>query len=88
MLNYVWLALILLGFASAVYLDVSDISSNKFRNNDQLECSVEYSEKFQNEQSFDTKILISKNSYQKFYNPSVENDLVIPVNSQEQTRKI
>lgn len=79
MLNYVWLALILLGFASAVYLDVSDISSNKFRNNDQLECSVEYSEKFQNEQSFDTKILISKNSYQKFYNQSVENDLVIPV---------
>jgi spore maturation protein SpmA len=79
LLNYVWLALILLGFASAVYLDVSDISSNKFRNNDQLECSVEYSEKFQNEQSFDTKILISKNSYQKFYNQSVENDLVIPV---------
>lgn len=79
MLNYVWLALILLGIASAVYLDVSDISSNKFRNNDQLECSVEYSEKFQSEQTFETKILITKNSFQKFYNHSIENDLVVPV---------
>lgn len=79
MLNYVWLALILLGIASAVYLDVSDISSNKFRNNEQLECSVEYSEKFQDEQSFDTKLIITKSSFKRFYNHSIKNDLVVPV---------
>ncbi|MFN3871985.1 MAG: nucleoside recognition domain-containing protein [Ignavibacterium sp.] len=79
MLNYVWLALILLGFTSAVYLDVSDISSNKFRNNDQLDCIVEYSESFQDKNSFDTKIIISKKSFLEFYRQSVENDLIIPV---------
>jgi len=78
LLNYVWLALILLGFASAVYLDVSDISSNKFRNNDQLECLIEYSEQFQNEKTFNTKILIDRNTFRKFYNQEIENDLIIP----------
>jgi spore maturation protein SpmA len=78
LLNYVWLALILLGFASAVYLDVSDISSNKFRNNDQLECLIEYSEQFQNEKTFNTKIHIDRNTFRKFYNQEIENDLIIP----------
>lgn len=79
MLNYVWLALILLGIASAVYLDVSDISSNKFRNNEQLECTVFYQDEFRDLQTFDTKILIDKNSFQKFYGQSIENDFIVPV---------
>ncbi len=78
MLNYVWLALIILGFASAVYLDVSDITSNKFRNDDQLDCVVEYSEYFSNQKSFETKILISRKAFQEFYNQPIENDLIIP----------
>lgn len=78
MLNYVWLALILLGFASAVYLDVSDITSNKFRNNGQLNCTVEYSESFKNQKTTDAKIIVSKKSFGEFYNQSIENDLVIP----------
>lgn len=79
MLNYVWLALILLGIASAVYLDVSDISSNKFRNNEQLKCTVFYQDEFRDLQTFDTKVLIDKNSFQKFYGQSIENDLTVPV---------
>ncbi len=79
MLNYVWLALILLGFASAVYLDVSDISSNKFRNDEQLECIVSFPSEFQNQNSFDTKILISKKTFSEFYGQSIENDFIIPV---------
>ncbi|BDQ02512.1 spore maturation protein [Ignavibacterium sp.] len=79
MLNYVWLALILLGFASAVYLDVSDISSNKFRNDEQLECIVSFASEFRNQNSFDTKILISKKTFSEFYGQSIENDLTIPV---------
>ncbi|GMU97173.1 nucleoside recognition domain-containing protein [Ignavibacterium album] len=79
MLNYVWLALILLGFASAVYLDVSDITSNKFRNNGQLNCTVEYSDSFKNQKTTDAKIIVSKKSFGEFYNQSIENDLVIPV---------
>ncbi|WP_290664872.1 nucleoside recognition domain-containing protein [Ignavibacterium sp.] len=78
MLNYVWLALILLGFASAVYLDVSDITSNKFRNNGQLNCTVEYSDSFKNQKTTDAKIIVSKKSFGEFYNQSIENDLVIP----------
>lgn len=87
MLNYVWLALILLGFASAVYLDVSDISSNKFRNNEQLDCVVSYSPEFENKNSFDTKILISKKKFTEFYGQSVENDLIIPVKLTKSNQK-
>ncbi|WP_337864441.1 nucleoside recognition domain-containing protein [Ignavibacterium sp.] len=79
MLNYVWLALILLGIASAVYLDVSDISSNKFRNDESLKCTVFYQNEFRDIKTFDTKILIDKNSFQKFYGQSIENDLIVPV---------
>ncbi len=74
MLNYVWLALILLGFASAVYLDVNDITSNKFRNNEKLDCIVEYSKSFESQKSFDTKVIISKKSFQRFYNQPIESD--------------
>lgn len=74
-----WLALILLGIASAVYLDVSDISSNKFRNDEHLVCTVYYQDEFRDLQTFDTKILIDKNSFQKFYGQSIENDLIVPL---------
>ncbi|MBU2447283.1 MAG: spore maturation protein [Bacteroidetes bacterium] len=37
MLNYVWIALIILGIGVALYFDVSDSTSNKYRNKESLE---------------------------------------------------
>jgi spore maturation protein SpmA len=37
MLNYVWIALIILGIGVALYFDVSDSSSNKYRNKESIE---------------------------------------------------
>lgn len=79
MLNYVWLALILLGFASAVYLDISDISSNKFRNNQQLNCVIEFPESASLQKSFDTRLIISQKEFQKFYGENLSEDFTIAV---------
>lgn len=87
MLNHVWLALILLGFASAVYLDISDISSNKFRNNQQLTCTVEIPANNFSNKSFEAKIKIAKNDFDKFYNEKIDSDLIIPAKLTETDKK-
>ena len=40
MLNYIWLALLFLGIATALTTDIIDESSNKFRNGDEISLSV------------------------------------------------
>lgn len=42
MLNYIWLALIVIGIAVAVYGDWKDISNNKYYNGEEIETSLQF----------------------------------------------
>lgn len=75
MLNYVWLGLILLGFLSALFTDISDISSNRFKNNQELNCLLITNESSSLKDNF--KLKISAQDFSKFYNEKISDDLVI-----------
>ncbi len=75
MLNYVWLGLILLGFLSALFTDISDISSNRFKNNQELSCLIITDESSSLKDNF--KLKISAQDFSKFYNEKISDDLVI-----------
>ena len=75
MLNYVWLGLILLGFLSALFTDISDISSNRFKNNQELNCLIITDESSSLKDNF--KLKISAQDFSKFYNEKISDDLVI-----------
>ena len=46
MLNYVWLALLMLGIGTALYTDISDKSENKYQNQIPLPITIEFEESF------------------------------------------
>jgi len=46
LLNYVWLSLIILGVGTALFIDLSDISMDKYHNGEKIEISVELSKDF------------------------------------------
>jgi spore maturation protein SpmA len=73
LLNYVWLGLIILGFVSAVFTDVSDLSSNRFRNNKELSCIVELESAGDQKKTFTLKI--SADDFSKFYSTEINEDL-------------
>ncbi|HEV8537740.1 MAG TPA: nucleoside recognition domain-containing protein [Bacteroidota bacterium] len=44
MLNYIWLALLVIGIGVALYGDVSDISANKYHNGEEISCIIQFSQ--------------------------------------------
>jgi len=75
LLNYVWLGLILLGFVSALYIDVSDISTNRFRNNQELNCVVSFNGSLTTKKNI--KLQVSADDFSKFYSFNIDEDLVV-----------
>ncbi len=73
MLNYVWLGLIILGFVSALYTDINDLSSNRYKNNQELNCIITFDDTLTISSSF--QINISSKDFSKFYDYKIENDL-------------
>ena len=69
MLNYIWLGLLVLGIATALTLDISNESSNKFRNGESMEVSVMFDSSFANSaKQFDATLTIPQSAFAKFYN--------------------
>lgn len=77
MLNYVWLGLIVLGFATALYVDVSDLVSNKYQNNKELNCIVHFDD--QSTQKSEASIKITSSDFSRLYSYSISSDLLINV---------
>jgi spore maturation protein SpmA len=75
LLNYVWFGLILLGFVSALYTDVSDISSNRFKNNQELNCLVTFDENSSPKSNI--RLKISADDFSRFYNFEIKEDLIV-----------
>lgn len=80
MLNYVWLALIVLGIGAAVSTDIVNKTDNKFRNDLPLKSKIEFSTPFDSSASktYDVKINISKQAFDTFYDEKIDSDLVFP----------
>src|SRR3989339_1542270 len=69
MLNYIWLGLLFLGIGTALTLDISNQTQNKYRNGESVEASVTYDSNFaKSDKPFEAIIKISSQSYAKFYN--------------------
>jgi spore maturation protein A len=70
MLNYIWLALIVIGITVALALDVTDITSDKYRNNKPFSVQVEFDSKidFNSVDFQDCKVSFTRDYYNQFYN--------------------
>ncbi len=69
MLNYVWLALLVLGIGLAITTDIVDENTNKYRNNDSLYTQINFSETFNKNEakSYKVKLIIKPSAFNNFY---------------------
>src|SRR3990172_8129439 len=77
MLNYVWLALLMLGIGTALYIDINDKTQNKYQNDHPLPITIEFAEPFNNnaDKIYERKIKISAKDFNKHYSQNISNDL-------------
>lgn len=77
MLNYVWIALIILGIGTALYYDAKDISQDKFRNKDWIEINYHSATKdFEKEDQ--GIIYIEREVFNSFYKTDFTQDIELP----------
>ena len=69
MLNYIWLGLIVIGVTIAIAIDVSDITTDKYRNNQPFAVQVVFpTEPDPNSKEYqDCEILFTKSAFDEFY---------------------
>lgn len=79
MLNYIWLALILLGVGAALTTDIINTSTDKYRNNTPFETAIYLSE--ENDSLKDgiqsIRLAIQADSFNKFYDESIQSDFSV-----------
>jgi spore maturation protein SpmA len=77
-LNYIWVALILLGVSAAITTDIISTSNNKYRNNSPFPIIISPSDDTVLEEgNQDVKILVTAKNFKKFYGYSIESDLIL-----------
>ena len=79
MLNYIWIALILLGVGAALTTDIVNSSTNKYRNNSPFETAIYLIEGFDSpkEGTQSIRLAIQADSFNKFYNESIQSDFTV-----------
>jgi len=76
MLNYIWLALLFLGIATAVTTDIIDESSNKFRNGESITVNIENEANLDKSNEKQNVILqISPKEFNSFYNTNISDTI-------------
>jgi spore maturation protein SpmA len=80
MLNYVWLALIVLGIGVAVTTDYFESSNNKYRNNVPIPVDIQFVQQFKKDSSANYNVVIKAkvNSLRNYYKSGVEQDVEQP----------
>ena len=77
MLNYVWIALIILGIGTALYFDVKDSFEDKYRNKDWFE--INYHSSTKNFEKEDHGIVfVPRETFNSFYKTAVEYNIQVP----------
>jgi len=81
LLNYIWLSLIVLGIASALYIDLSDISSNKYHNNEPVTLILEFPSPVLKDTNavHEGVAIIGAKDYNSVYGDSLKKDFSVPV---------
>jgi spore maturation protein A len=82
MLNYIWLGLIIIGVAVAVALDVNDISSDKYRNNQSFTVKVQFDSPpdLSTKEAQECKISLARRNFEEFYKlPKTKNDTIYQI---------
>ena len=76
MLNYVWISLLFLGLASALFIDISDITQNTYNNDVPLNVTIKTAA-IKSGGGFDCEVNIPKENYNKFYSAKENEDIVV-----------
>ncbi len=79
MLNYVWLALLVLGIGTALTTDIIDQSQNKYRNGESFGIEVRFMDSIATDKSgsYDGTLVASKKAFSAFYNEDIAADLEV-----------
>ncbi len=79
MLNYIWLALLFIGIATALTTDIIDESSNRFRNGESISVEVlSDSAITKTDKAQKVNLKISPNTFYKFYGTKLKDSLFQP----------
>ena len=81
MLNYVWLSLIILGVGTALFIDLSDISTDKYHNGEKIEISVELSKDFNPDSTEVYKsatLIVNAKNFNAVYKTNLTKDINLP----------
>ena len=77
MLNYIWVALIILGIGAALTTDIINSSTNRYKNGNPFNITICFNEKIGvlPEGKQPAKIQVNSSSYNNFYNDRISSDL-------------
>ncbi|MFA5806442.1 MAG: nucleoside recognition domain-containing protein [Melioribacteraceae bacterium] len=76
MLNYIWLGLLFLGIGTALTIDLSNQTQNKYRNGESVDVTVSFDSSFtKNDKQFDAIIKIPAQSFGKFYGENQKEEI-------------
>lgn len=73
MLNYVWITLLFLGLASALFTDISDITQNKYKNNIPLIVKIKTSDKTSDKGDFE--VILIREKFNNYFSSNIKNDI-------------
>jgi spore maturation protein SpmA len=76
-LNYIWVALIILGVGAALTTDIINSSTNRYKNGTPFNITISFNEKIDvlPEGKQPAKIQVTSSSYNNFYNDRISSDL-------------
>ncbi|MFA3781714.1 nucleoside recognition domain-containing protein [Melioribacteraceae bacterium 4301-Me] len=76
MLNYIWLALLLLGIGTALSLDIVDQVNNKYKNGKTMQCELilDKADELKSQKQFSAKIKVLADTFSKFYDYKINDD--------------
>jgi spore maturation protein SpmA len=93
LLNYIWLSLIVLGVVSALFIDLADLSTNRYRNNEQIEVSFASTSSIVEDTTavYSGTIKITYENFNNLYAGELSEDFQLPASlslSAEQNKSI
>ncbi len=80
MLNYVWLGLLILGIGTALITDISNQSTDKYRNNEPLQAELILNRGIDSASTstYNAKIFVDKSSFNIFYSEKTDTSVLLP----------
>jgi spore maturation protein SpmA len=78
-LNYIWVALILLGVGAALITDIINSSTNRYKNGTPLNITISFNENFDiiQDGNQSAKVQLTSSAFNSFYNDRINSDLEV-----------